>query len=235
MADEALQIVGQRDVFLVDESDGPVRMFVEGDAVQCRVAHVVKDEVHRGGVALAFLAELVAEAEAARVEVDVERGVLAAAGLFHDVVDEEVAVLDDHGLGSDVADGDFGAVVETAAGMRDEEDLAREEREIGERIAFMQVRHKPDVISFVEDVLLDVDVGELHVVEMDRRVPLCKGADEFRRQETQDAVGRHHAQEAFVLQAQLCYFLRRIVEFCHHAPSVLQEHLAVLRRHDALL
>ena len=66
MADKALQVIGQRDVFLVDEGDVPVRMLVKGDAMQGRVAHVVEDEVHRGGVAFVFLAEFVAETEAAR-------------------------------------------------------------------------------------------------------------------------------------------------------------------------
>ena len=180
MTDEALQVVGQRDVFLVDEGDVPMRMLVKGDAMQGRVAHVVEDEVHRGGVALVLLAELVAEAEAARVEVDIEIGVFSATGLGHDLVDEEVSVLDDHGLSGDVANRHFSTVVEAAAGMCDEENLAREEWNVGKLIPFMQVRHESEIIFLVEDVLLDVDVGELHVVEVNRRTVFDKGTDELR-------------------------------------------------------
>ena len=235
MADEALQVVGQRDVFLVYKGDVPVRMLVKGDAVQGRVAHIVEDEVHRGGVALVLLAELVAEAEAARVEVDIEIGVFSATGLGHDLVDEEVSVLNDHGLSGDVTDRHLRTVIEAAAWMRDEEDLARKEWNVGKLIPFMQVRHESDIIFLVEDVLLDVAVGELHVVEMNRRTVFDEDADELRRQETQDAVGRYHAQEAFILQAQLSNLARGVIELCHHTLGMLVKDFAVLRRHDALL
>lgn len=106
MPNEALQIVGERDVFLMDKGDVPARMLMEGNAVQGHVPHIVKDEVHRSGVALVFFAELVAEAETARIEVDVEVGIFPATCLLHDVMDEEVIILDDHGLSCNVADRD---------------------------------------------------------------------------------------------------------------------------------
>ena len=39
MPNEALQIVGERDVFLMDKGDVPARMLMEGNAVQGHVPY----------------------------------------------------------------------------------------------------------------------------------------------------------------------------------------------------
>lgn len=116
----------------MDQGDGPHRVLGKWYPAKALLCHVVKDEVHRGGVCLALVAELVAETEAARIEVGADGDALSCRRVKQQVVNQEVVILEDDRLLHGFADGDLFPVIEPAPRVHDEENLLGKQGTIGE-------------------------------------------------------------------------------------------------------